>query len=69
MALQRGPIVYCLEQCDHKGTDVRTLVLPDAARLAACFDARSRPIHLKAVPCCLWDNRAAGSMSVWMPRA
>ena len=36
VALQRGPLVYCLEQCDH-ATDVRSIVLPDKARLTARF--------------------------------
>jgi DUF1680 family protein len=39
VALQRGPIVYCLEQCDH-AADVTTLVLPDMAPLKARWDAR-----------------------------
>ena len=39
VALQRGPLVYCLEGCDHR-VDVRTIRLPDRARLAARFDKR-----------------------------
>ena len=34
VALQRGPIVYCLEQCDHPAP-VRSMTLPDKARLTA----------------------------------
>ena len=37
VALQRGPVVYCLEQCDH-AADVRSIALPDAAKLTARFD-------------------------------
>ncbi len=37
VALQRGPLVYCLEQCDN-AAPVRSLLLPDRARLAARFD-------------------------------
>ena len=37
VVLQRGPIVYCLEQCDH-AADVRSIVLPDRAKLTARFD-------------------------------
>jgi hypothetical protein len=37
VALQRGPVVYCLEQCDHSA-DVRSIVLPGDAKLAARFD-------------------------------
>ena len=32
VALRRGPLVYCVEQCDV-GVDARTLLLPAAARL------------------------------------
>jgi len=39
VALQRGPVVYCLEQCDHSA-DVRSIVLPDRARLKARFDRK-----------------------------
>jgi DUF1680 family protein len=39
VALQRGPIVYCLEQCDHK-SPVRAILLPDRARLTARFDRK-----------------------------
>lgn len=37
VALQRGPLVYCLEQCDHN-LDVRTLLLPDKAPIRARLD-------------------------------
>jgi hypothetical protein len=33
VALQRGPLVYCLEGVDHDGLDVRELRLPDDAPL------------------------------------
>lgn len=38
VALQRGPLVYCLEQCDNPR--VRALLLPRHAKLAARFDPR-----------------------------
>jgi len=100
VALQRGPIVYCLEQCDHRAP-VRAIALPDAAPLTARHDrkllggtiviegtalapapggwkgklyrpadaAKARPIRIKAIPYCLWDNRTPGPMTVWLPRA
>ena len=37
VAIQRGPIVYCLEGCDHSA-DVRNIMLPDQAKLTARFD-------------------------------
>ena len=36
MALQRGPVVFCLEAADN-GADVRDLVLPEGAKLQAFF--------------------------------
>ncbi len=39
VALQGGPLVYCLEQCDN-AAPVGAIALPDAARLAARFDKR-----------------------------
>ena len=39
VALQRGPIVYCLEQCDHS-EDVRSILLPtDDLELTSRFDS------------------------------
>ena len=99
VAIQRGPLVYCLEQCDHAAA-VRSMLLPDDARLTAHFDkslfggtvviegtalalsvagwdhrlyrpARdtgTRRAKLRAIPYCLWDNREAGAMTVWLPR-
>jgi hypothetical protein len=37
VALQRGPIVYCLEWPDNQG-QVRNLILPDEERLASHFE-------------------------------
>lgn len=39
VALQRGPVVYCLEQCDHS-VDVMSISLPDKARMTARWEAR-----------------------------
>ncbi len=37
VALMRGPVVYCLESCDHEGLDVDRLALPPAEPLKAEF--------------------------------
>jgi len=37
VALQRGPIVYCLEEVDN-GKDLNDFILPRAAKLAAKFE-------------------------------
>jgi DUF1680 family protein len=100
VALLRGPLVYCLEECDHE-RDVRSLRLSDDAVLGVKFDKkllggatvvtgsalaprmegwpgrlyrplgvfREKNIRFTAVPYFLWDNRGAGSMAVWLPRA
>lgn len=39
IALQRGPIVYCLEQADN-GPNLNDLCLPQSSRLTARFDPR-----------------------------
>ena len=100
VALQRGPIVYCLEGVDH-AESVRTIVLPKDGELTPRFEpgllggvavlegeaairdisqwegplyqpaapARLRPTRLRAIPYCVWDNRAPGEMTVWIPKA
>ncbi|MBN2415272.1 glycoside hydrolase family 127 protein [bacterium] len=71
-ALQRGPLVFCLEEADN-GPDVLSAVLPPDAVLRGVF----RPDLLQgvmtieagaltAVPYYAWANRGAGSMTVWI---
>ena len=38
VAIERGPLIYCLEQCDH-GYLIDRYILPDDATLKAKFDA------------------------------
>jgi DUF1680 family protein len=45
VALMRGPLVYCLEQVDHPGTDIPDLILRDDAR----FEEAWRPNLLDGV--------------------
>jgi hypothetical protein len=99
VALQRGPIVYCLEEVDN-GPCLADLVLPARPSFRVRFEpdllggvatiaaqARRRKVsswsrelyrprssawetvRVKAVPYCVWDNRAAGEMQVWLCRA
>jgi len=96
VALQRGPIVYCLEQTDNSAP-LWQVSLPRAVALDAGFepgllggvvvvtaealvdeekgwdgqlyrlaDARTAPCRITAVPYCVWDNREAGQMLVWV---
>jgi uncharacterized protein len=95
VALQRGPVVYCLEEIDN-GRQLADIRLPRRSRLTVTFDrklngaavitgravrrkasgwnddlyrassSKLRPVTIKAVPYCLWNNRGAGEMLVWM---
>jgi len=38
-------------------------------RLYRPLSGKRRKVRVKAVPYCLWDNRAPGAMAVWLPRA
>ncbi len=73
-ALERGPILYCVEAPDNGGS-VRTLILQDSATL----DAQFRPdllggvtvlrgSNLTAIPYAVWNNRGFADMTVWIPR-
>jgi DUF1680 family protein len=79
VALQRGPVVYCVEECDHD-RDVRDICLVDLAKLTARFDSRFAGgavsitaahgrSRIRAIPYCLWDNRRPGAMTVWLKRS
>ena len=75
VALERGPLVYCLEQADNGG-DVRQQTLTAPAE----WQPEPRPDllggitvltngELTAVPYFAWGHRGAGSMAVWLPEA
>jgi DUF1680 family protein len=99
VALQRGPLVYCLEGADNGGS-LNALALPREAAVKAKFEKgllggvvtleakalrlsekgwggglyRTQPAEvtkteIKAVPYCVWDNRKAGEMLVWLREA
>jgi DUF1680 family protein len=75
-ALERGPLVYCVEGVDHDGT-VAGLTLPDDAE----FTTEHRPDllngvtvirddaqNLTGIPYYAWSHRGIGPMKVWLPR-
>jgi uncharacterized protein len=73
-AIQRGPIVYCLEAVDNPGRSLSELHVPLDARLAHTF--RKDMLggvevvtgdRLLAVPYYAWNNRGKGEMAVWIP--
>jgi len=78
-ALQRGPIVYCLEEADNAGR-VLDLSLPDDSSLESEFHpdllggvvvVKGQPAEqnpFTAVPYYAWAHRGAGKMIVWIDR-
>jgi len=74
VALQRGPLLYCVEACDNDN-DVNFDLGTD--RLEACSCDLFGPCvkitgqtvdgrHFTAVPYYLWGNRDKGTMAVWI---
>ena len=75
VALRRGPLIYCFEECDNPGLgklhvsprarfDVRPAAgLPDGTRAIDVLNPDGS--RFTAVPYYAWDNRAAGAMRVW----
>ena len=73
-AIQRGPLVYCIEQTDNPDMDhARILkgdeykVLSDNALLSGAKVIQAQKSGLRFIPYFLWDNREAGRMDVWVP--
>ncbi|SFS50125.1 glycoside hydrolase family 127 protein [Paenibacillus sp. BC26] len=78
VALQRGPLVYCMEEIDNAKYDVlnvtaatrfRTVYEPELLQgvIAVYAEEPSGDQRFKAIPYYAWDNRAAGQMKVWLP--
>lgn len=83
VALQRGPLVYCVEGVDNGGRAL-DLSLADSAALRAEFrpglldgivvvtgegTAGGREKAFLAIPYYAWANREIGEMEVWIPRS
>lgn len=75
-AIQRGPIVYCIEEVDNPSI-AEALLAPnatytptfDSTLLGGCTTISTTDANgntLKFIPYFLWDNRAAGKMDVWV---
>ena len=83
VALERGPLVYALEEVDN-GKGLLDYALPDAAPLRAehapdllggvtvirgeALDASGHGSQFKAVPYYAWGHRDVGEMTVWLRR-
>ena len=83
VALERGPIVFCLEGTDNRQLD--SLTLPDIAALRVekrndllggvtiitgdvPVNHRQTTVTMTAIPYFAWSNREAGTMKVWLAR-
>ena len=76
VALERGPLVYCVEGVDN-GERVTHLTLPDQARLQTEYRPdllngvtviRADQPSLVAIPYYAWAHRGDGEMAIWLPR-
>ena len=78
-AIQRGPVVYCLEgidnpdlyvnACLNAGTKFETGFDPDLLGGIQTVTATTDGQVLNFIPYYSWDNREAGPMKVWIPFA
>ena len=78
-AVQRGPLVYCIEEADNKeGFDdlrisedatFQTAFVPDKLRGIVEINTVVADKPLTYIPYYAWDNREAGKMKVWVPLA
>jgi DUF1680 family protein len=75
-AIQRGPLVYCLEEADNKDGFDQIALLPDT-KYQATFQpsllngvttvtAKNGDKAFTLIPYYAWDNREAGEMKVWI---
>jgi uncharacterized protein len=80
-AIERGPVVYCIEAADHGGK-TSDVSLPLDAELSAAFRSdllggvtvvtgqgrrAGTDVPITAVPYFAWNNRGRGDMAVWIP--
>lgn len=75
VALQRGPLVYCIEHPDVPGGKVDEVLIQDDAEFDAKFQADMlggivvlEGESFGAIPYYAWAHRGKGQMAVWLPR-
>lgn len=75
-AIQRGPLVYCMEETDNK-SDFDKLMVSKNTTFKTAFDAsllngveKVQAVNgnetINLIPYYAWDNREAGKMKVWI---
>ena len=78
LALERGPVVYCLEGQDQPGGTVFDKYIPDGTDIQAAFDPEllggitvlsgtDGDTPFKDIPYSTWNNRGTDQMTVWIP--
>ena len=74
-AIQRGPLVYCIEEVDNKKFDkveltpetvYSTQFEADLLGGVQTITAQNGKQTIKFIPYYAWDNREAGKMEVWV---
>jgi DUF1680 family protein len=76
-AVQRGPLVYCIEQTDNKKTNINEItinrdnkftILPGEGILKnmKILTTHDQNNELTFIPYFAWDNREPGKMKVWI---
>ena len=76
-AIQRGPLVYCMEEIDHPeyfdqiqlspSTTFQTAFVSDILNGIKTIKTNGRAQSATFIPYYAWDNRKAGKMRVWIP--
>lgn len=73
VALERGPLVYCVEGVDNGGTVKAVHLKPSAEFRVSPKGKLLGGVHViewdgfTAVPYYAWSNRGVGDMAVWLP--
>jgi len=81
VALERGPIVYCMEAIDNGGTLEKIQLVTDepfsseyiSTKLGGIVQLQGkalkndRTVEFTAIPYYAWSHRGAGEMKVWLP--
>lgn len=76
-AIQRGPLVYCMEEIDNPeyfdqiqlspSTTFQTAFVSDILNGIKTIKTNGRAQSATFIPYYAWDNRKAGKMRVWLP--
>ncbi|MHA1683302.1 MAG: glycoside hydrolase family 127 protein [Promethearchaeota archaeon] len=73
VAIQHGPIVYCVESCDNDGIDISGLQVDCSDELICDHEEHLlgginviKGSNFTAIPYFAWNNRGTSSMRVWL---